>query len=183
MAPASHLGDRGGRTQSPAHCATLTARILRKAIGACLRHPSAWYGPSILYAELSQDLRDQQISPETTLITEETTATVETMLHSRDDEVQVLDDVKCLDGGVRRQQLPEAHITPAGDRPLSVERLAHARKGWPFSLVHRTSAKRLHSTVERQLFTGLVCSPEDRKPYADHAGSHAGFFPPHDLLE
>lgn len=38
---------------APAHCATLTSRILRNAVGVTA-HPSAWYGPSSLYEELSE---------------------------------------------------------------------------------------------------------------------------------
>jgi hypothetical protein len=39
---------------APAHCAALTARILRRALQElCLRHGSHWYGPSSLYLELS----------------------------------------------------------------------------------------------------------------------------------
>jgi len=167
-------------TQSPAHCATLTARILRKAIGACLRHPSAWYGPSTLYAELSQDLRDQQISPETTLMTEETTVTVDTILRARDDEVQVLDDVRCLDA-IRALTLKAAAAEAYGDstsQKLTQHQLATALFRWS---VLRTPAR--PPALERQLFTGLVCSPEDRKLYADNTDSHAGFYPPRDLIE
>lgn len=166
--------------QSPAHCATLTSRILRNAVGACLRHPSAWYGPSTLYAELVQDLRDQQISPETTLVTEETTATVETILHARDDEVQTLDDVRCLDA-IRALTLKAAACEAYGDstsQKLTQHQLATALFRWS---VLRLPAR--PPTLERRLFTGLVCSPEDRKLYADDTGSHADLCPPRDLIE
>jgi len=42
------------RINAPAHCAALTARILRSAVPeVALLHPSHWYGPSALYLELS----------------------------------------------------------------------------------------------------------------------------------
>lgn len=46
------------RPSSPAHCAALTARVLRGAIpDIALPHSSHWYGPSSLYLELSQPIR------------------------------------------------------------------------------------------------------------------------------
>lgn len=39
--------------RSPAHCATLTARVLRNAQIYAPKHTSAWYGPSTLYHELT----------------------------------------------------------------------------------------------------------------------------------
>lgn len=39
--------------RSPAHCATLTARVLRNAQIYAPKHTSAWYGPSTLYQELT----------------------------------------------------------------------------------------------------------------------------------
>lgn len=46
------------RPNSPAHCAALTARVLRGAIfDLALPHSSHWYGPSSLYLELSQPVR------------------------------------------------------------------------------------------------------------------------------
>ena len=43
---------------APAHCAALSARILRNAIPEIqLPHPSHWYGPSSLYLELSKPER------------------------------------------------------------------------------------------------------------------------------
>ena len=49
---AGWLDDQPG---APAHCAALTARILRRAIPEVgLPNPSAWYGPSTLFLELSR---------------------------------------------------------------------------------------------------------------------------------
>ena len=41
------------RRRSPAHCATLTARVLKNAHVYAPKHSSAWYGPSTLYHELT----------------------------------------------------------------------------------------------------------------------------------
>jgi len=41
------------RRRSPAHCATLTARVLRNSAVYSPAHTSAWYGPSTLYQELT----------------------------------------------------------------------------------------------------------------------------------
>ena len=43
--------------RDPAHCATLTARVIKKGIGNILKHASAWYGPSSLYIELCKHLK------------------------------------------------------------------------------------------------------------------------------
>jgi hypothetical protein len=42
---------------APAHCATLTARVLKRSIGeeVALEHPSAYYGPTSLYADVARD--------------------------------------------------------------------------------------------------------------------------------
>ena len=46
------------RINAPAHCAALSARILRNAVPEIqLPHPSHWYGPSSLYLELSKPER------------------------------------------------------------------------------------------------------------------------------
>ena len=47
------------RINSPAHCAALSARILRTALPTnyALEHPSHWYGPSSLYLELATPMR------------------------------------------------------------------------------------------------------------------------------
>tara|TARA_S200000501_G_scaffold284816_1_gene269105 strand:- start:399 stop:1343 length:945 start_codon:yes stop_codon:yes gene_type:complete len=41
------------KRRTPAHCATLTARVLHNADVYKMRHKSSWYGPSTLYHELS----------------------------------------------------------------------------------------------------------------------------------
>ena len=50
------------RINAPAHCAALSARILRMALPKTytLDHPSHWYGPSSLYLELSTPMRMEE---------------------------------------------------------------------------------------------------------------------------
>ena len=47
------------RINAPAHCAALSARILRTALPTtyAMEHPSHWYGPSSLYLELATPTR------------------------------------------------------------------------------------------------------------------------------
>jgi len=50
------------RVKAPAHCAALSARILRTALPqtVAFAHPSHWYGPSSLYLELTTPTRMEQ---------------------------------------------------------------------------------------------------------------------------
>ena len=50
------------RINSPAHCAALSARILRTALPKthAMAHPSHWYGPSSLYLELATPMRMEE---------------------------------------------------------------------------------------------------------------------------
>ena len=45
--------------RSPAHCATLTARVLRKTVPNTLQHSSAWYAPTTLYLEVCDATREK----------------------------------------------------------------------------------------------------------------------------
>ena len=44
--------------KSKAHCATLSARVLKKGKPDCLRHCSAWYSPTSLYKEVARSCAD-----------------------------------------------------------------------------------------------------------------------------
>lgn len=118
--------------KAPAHCATLTARVLRHSIGACLRHPSAWYGPASLYAELCGDLRDQRIRPESTLMAPDTTRVVEALLRSSDAAVAMLSDAECT-AAVRALTLKAAAAEAFGDSAacqMTQRQLANALLRW-----------------------------------------------------
>lgn len=120
------------RPQSPAHCATLTARILRRSVGACAKHSSAWYGPSSLYAELQQDLVDQGISPQTTLMDTETADSVERILRSDDHDTRALGDERSLNA-IRALTLKAAAAAAHGDatsQMLTQKQLAVALFRW-----------------------------------------------------
>lgn len=73
--------------RAPAHCATLTARILKRSIEGVLRHPSAWYGPSSLYTELCNDLKSRSIIPDSTNVGSSVSSQVDRLLRHRDEDV------------------------------------------------------------------------------------------------
>ncbi len=98
------LDDTAG---SPAHCASLTARCLRRALPELgLSRPSAWYGPSTLYLELARESR--MVSYKKYLTETETVkATVElelaaksadTLLRGSDESVVALSHDECQCG-------------------------------------------------------------------------------------
>tara|TARA_B110000971_G_C19982368_1_gene487979 strand:+ start:271 stop:1137 length:867 start_codon:yes stop_codon:yes gene_type:complete len=82
-----------------AHCATLTARCIRRAFPELgIMHPSAWYGPSTLALELDQDTHvlqtrsflsdrdhNKSVGEE-----EELSSTMVTLLHGPDEDVRQL---------------------------------------------------------------------------------------------
>lgn len=74
-------------SREPAHCATLTARVLKKGVSGLLSHASAWYGPASLYAELCRDLRARAIVPESTSMGSDVSAHVDRLLRRRDEDV------------------------------------------------------------------------------------------------
>jgi len=97
------LDDRVG---SPAHCASLTARCLRRAIPEIgLSQPSGWYGPSTLYLELSRESRmtsyKQYLAEAETkkaiVELEQAAQSADTLLRGSDDSVVALshDECKC----------------------------------------------------------------------------------------
>jgi len=46
--------------KSPAHCATLTSRVVKRGISDSLQHCSAWYAPTSLYLEVTGKLKTQK---------------------------------------------------------------------------------------------------------------------------
>lgn len=118
--------------RAPAHCATLTARVLRRALGGAIEHKGAYYGPASLYAELTSDLREQRIAPETTIVDGETQATVRRLLHHPLSEVQKLTDAEVL-AAVRSMTLKVAAAEAFGDSAVQVltqRQLASALLRW-----------------------------------------------------
>ena len=83
------------RIKAPAHCAALSARILRTALSEtyALEHPSHWYGPSSLYLELATPMRmEQTLAREQPTVRsqeeeEELNRFADTLVQHSDDEV------------------------------------------------------------------------------------------------
>lgn len=88
---------------SPAHCATLTARILKRALAEnAPSHSSAWYGPSTLFIEMEskratektrQFIEDSTFSTAPCSTYEETRA-LHTFLGGADEDVAALGDAQ-----------------------------------------------------------------------------------------
>ncbi len=125
-------GMMADKTRSPGHCATLTARILRRAIGDRLKHPSAWYGPATLFAELSEDLQQKQVAPETTLMSPETASAVDSVLRHSSEDLFSLSDESWM-SAIRALTLKTASAETYGDsamQKLTQKQLATALLRW-----------------------------------------------------
>lgn len=92
---------------SPAHCASLTARCLRRALPELgIPKPSAWYGPSTLYLELTRSSRmvsyKQYLADaktvQATVETERASTSAEMLLRGSDDSVMKLSQEDCQSG-------------------------------------------------------------------------------------
>ena len=121
------------KKRSPAHCATLTSRILNESIPKVLRHHSAWYGPATLYIELLDKLRQRDILPESTPMSASTSEAVDCILRKRDEDVMaMLDDKECLNA-IRALTLKVASAERHGDsfsQKMSQRQLATALLRW-----------------------------------------------------
>lgn len=82
--------------KSDAHCATLVARVLKRALGAPPRHTSAYYGPASLFAELSGLLarRETRYSAETGV---DSLVREQRLLTDADPAVRAMGDEESLD--------------------------------------------------------------------------------------
>ena len=132
------LDDRVG---SPAHCASLTARCLRRAIPEIgLSQPSGWYGPSTLYLELSRESR--MVSYKQYLAEAETTKAIveleqasmsaDTLLRGSDDSVVALSHDDCKRGvDLLTSKVVDAAVNrdPTAER-LMQKNLARALLRW-----------------------------------------------------
>ena len=128
--------------RAPAHCATLTARVLRRALGDSIEHSGAYYGPATLYAELTSELREQRIAPETTVVDGETQETVHKLLHDPLPKVQELADGEVL-AALRALTLKVAAAEAFGDTAVQVltqKQLASALLRW--SVVREVSPEK-----------------------------------------
>ena len=119
-------------SREPAHCATLTARVLKKGISGLLSHASAWYGPASLYAELCRDLGARGIVPETTAMGDDVSANVDALLRHRDEDVVSMNHDGYM-GAIRALTLKASAAESADDPAMAVmtqKQLANALFRW-----------------------------------------------------
>tara|TARA_X000000368_G_scaffold274916_1_gene218102 strand:- start:3913 stop:5076 length:1164 start_codon:yes stop_codon:yes gene_type:complete len=126
---------------SPAHCASLTARCLRRALPELgLSRPSAWYGPSTLYLELTRESRmtsyKQYLSEaetvKATVEVERAAKSADTLLRGSDDAVVALSHEECQCGvNLLTSKVVDASIDgdPTAER-LMQKNLARALLRW-----------------------------------------------------
>lgn len=120
------------KPKSPAHCATLTARVIRRALGDKLEHPSAWYGPATLYAALRDELKESRVAPESTHATNDTATAVHSVLRWSSQELDGLSDEDWLTA-IRALTLKTAAAETHGDQAmqkLTQKQLATALLRW-----------------------------------------------------
>lgn len=80
----------------PAHCATLTARVLSKAEVSHLKHPSAYYGPAALYGALCDDLRRRPVASLDSRLTEDSLLAVDKILRDADSDLATFTDEQAM---------------------------------------------------------------------------------------
>jgi len=144
---------------SPAHCASLTARCLRRAMPELgLSRASAWYGPSTLYLELARESRmasykQYLADAETVKATVEMETAVKSadaLVRGSDDNVVALSHYECQCG---IDLLTAKTVDAAVDGDVTAERLTQknlARALLRWSQINRGGAARLlhEHTVE-----------------------------------
>lgn len=119
-------GDR-----KPAHCATLTSRVLKRAVPGAIHHPSAWYGPSTLYLDLISTLRSHSIYPNSTAIGS-AAGMVDVVLRHRDEDFERMEEQDVLQA-IRVLTLKTAAASASDDLAMQVmsqKQLAVALLRW-----------------------------------------------------
>ena len=139
---------------SPAHCASLTARCLRRALPEMgLSHPSAWYGPSTLYLELARESRmtsykqymTEDATVKATVELETAAKSADTLLRGSDDAVVALGHEECQCG---IDLLTSKTIDAIVDGDVTAERLTQknlARALLRWSQINRGGAAGVHA--------------------------------------
>tara|TARA_B100001057_G_scaffold466324_1_gene523355 strand:+ start:264 stop:1136 length:873 start_codon:yes stop_codon:yes gene_type:complete len=118
--------------RDPAHCATLVARMLKRGVANVLRHPSAWYGPATLYAELCSELRTRAIVPSTTSMGDDISTHVDKLLRQRDEDVSCMNDAEFM-SAIRVLTLKASAAETSDDAAMAVmtqKQLANALFRW-----------------------------------------------------
>ena len=116
---------------SPAHCATLVARVLKESMGSIM-HPSAWYGPASLFAELTEQLRQRAIVPVISEMEPDSLVREQQLLCSVDAEVASMGDTEALDA-IRVLSLKvatAAHQSDAASQRILQKQLANGLLRW-----------------------------------------------------
>ncbi len=144
---------------SPAHCASLSARCLRRALPELqLPRPSAWYGPSTLYLELARASRvaaykrslDAAATVKATVEQERAVAGAEVLLRGSDDHVAALGDEECQMGiHLLTVRTVEASVDGDPDEERRAQQqLARALLRW--SLLNRSAKGAEEATPETE---------------------------------
>lgn len=116
--------------RADAHCATLTARCLKRALPELyIPEASAWYGPSTLFLELARKARmvsyrervNEMATVKSLPETEEASRVAETLLRGSDDNVRALSAAECQ-AGIDMLCSKSLNASVASD--VTVERLA-----------------------------------------------------------
>jgi hypothetical protein len=126
------------KRRSPAHCATITARVLRNS-GVCEpKHTSAWYGPTTLYHELCGQAAwrgaSMESAPGSQSMPEGVSANVETLLRAPmgSEAIDGIGDQGCMEA-VRALTLKACHALTSTDtaaQRMTQQQLASALLRW-----------------------------------------------------
>lgn len=127
----------GDKRRSPAHCATLSTRVLRNSGVYAPLHAPAWYGPSTLYRELCEQAARQgerMGASSWAGMSLETTVSVEALLRGVQEPATVrrVGDESCMDA-VRALTMRVCHALVSNDataQRLTQQQLATSLLRW-----------------------------------------------------
>ena len=122
--------------KSPAHCATLVARVLRASVNSMLR-PSAWYGPASLFVELNEQLRERAVVPTVAELNPDSLVREQKLLGGGDAAVVAMGDAEALDA-IRVLTLKvaaAAHQSDAPSQRILQKKLANGLLRWSVNRV------------------------------------------------
>ena len=104
---------------------------MRQAVPDSIHYPSAWYGPSSLYQDLSSTLRSRAIYPDSTAIGS-AAGLVDTVLRRRDEDLERMGDEQILKA-IQALTLKAAAASASDDMAMQVmtqKQLAVALLRW-----------------------------------------------------
>lgn len=117
--------------RQPAHCATLAARVLNRAVPNFLKHSSAFYGPASLYGELVRALGDQEVVPDVTAMGD-LVPPLETLMRHSDSVVARMSEADFL-AAIRALTLRVSAAAVGNDAAMQImaqKQLANALLRW-----------------------------------------------------